>query len=235
MFPVVILAGGLATRLRPITESIPKALIEVAGQPFIFHQLSYLQSQGISKVVLCIGYLGSMIKKEVGNGERWGMSIDYSPDGPNLLGTGGTLKQALTLLPNTFFVLYGDSYLPINFMLVEKAFSLSQKPALLTVLKNANQWDASNVIYQDGHLIEYNKENPTLKMKYIDYGLSILSQEVFDEYEPGIAFDLSKVYNRLSIENKLSGFEVFERFYEIGSQKGISETETYLLKNQGNL
>lgn len=235
MFPVVILAGGLATRLRPITESIPKALIEVAGQPFIFHQLSYLQSQGISKVVLCIGYLGAMIKKEVGNGDRWGMSIDYSPDGPNLLGTGGTLKKALTLLPNAFFVLYGDSYLPINFRLVEKAFLSSQKPALLTVLKNANQWDASNVIYQDGHLIEYNKENPTLEMKYIDYGLSILSQEVLDGYEPGIAFDLSKVYNQLSVENKLAGFEVFERFYEIGSQKGISETETYLLKNQGNL
>jgi len=232
MLPVAILAGGLATRLRPITETIPKALIEVAGKPFIYHQINYLKYQGISSVVLCVGYLGNMIQDLLGDGSQLGINIKYSFDGPVLLGTGGAIKQALPLLEKSFFILYGDSFLPINFSEVEKAYLSSNKLGLMTVLKNENQWDKSNVIYQMNSLIEYNKEVIRPNMHYIDYGLGILNSNVFNAYPAEESFDLSKVYNQLSLNKQLYGFEVFERFYEIGSHQGILETEEYLTSRE---
>jgi len=228
MLSVAILAGGLATRLRPITETIPKALIEIAGEPFINHQLRYLKKQGISSVVLCIGYLGEMIKSVVGDGSQFGLQVHYSFDGPKLLGTGGAIKAALPMLGADFYIFYGDSYLPIEFEPVEKAYFSSSKLGLMTVLRNNNQWDKSNVIYENGLLVEYNKELVKPNMSYIDYGLGILKADVFAAYPEGESFDLSKVYNDLSLKNQLFGFEVQNRFYEIGSHQGIVETEEYL-------
>ena len=230
MLPVAILAGGLATRLRPITQTIPKALIEVAGKPFIHHQLDYLKKQGIEQVVLCIGYLGEMIQEVVGDGSTFGLRVIYSPDGPVLLGTGGDLRQALPMLGEDFFVLYGDSYLPVDFRAVQEAYLASHQPALMTVLKNGDRWDKSNVLFDQGRLVEYNKEQTSPQMHYIDYGLGILNSQVLKSYPPGEPFDLAKVYNGLSINGELAGYEVFERFYEIGSHSGISETEAYLLQ-----
>ena len=232
MLPVAILAGGLATRLRPITETIPKALIEIAGEPFIFHQLRYLHKQGLTSVVLCIGYLGEMIQEIVGDGSHFGVQVSYSFDGPKLLGTGGAIKAAMPLLGNNFFIFYGDSFLPIDFKAVEKAYLSSNKLGLMTVLKNENQWDKSNVIYQNDSLIEYNKEEIKPGMNYIDYGLGILNSDVFHAYPAEESFDLSKVYNQLSLNKQLYGYEVFERFYEIGSHQGILETEEYLTSRE---
>ena len=231
MLPVAILAGGLATRLRPVTQTIPKALIEVAGKPFIEHQLEYLHKQGVSSVVLCIGYLGEMIQELVGDGLRWGLQVTYSPDGPVLLGTGGALKQALPLLGEQFFILYGDSYLPIDFSKVQAAFTESGQLGLMTVLKNQNQWDKSNVQYEQGQLVEYNKSVISAQMHYIDYGLGVLQAKALDGYPAGQSFDLSQVYNQLSLQKQLAGHEVFERFYEIGSHQGIADTQTYLLQH----
>jgi MurNAc alpha-1-phosphate uridylyltransferase len=230
MFSVAILAGGLATRLRPITETIPKSLIQVAGRPFIFHQLDYLRQQGINSVVLCIGYLGEMIQEVVDDGSQWNMRVSYSPDGPHLLGTGGALKKALPLLGEHFFILYGDSYLPINFSDVEKKYIIKDKKGLMTVLRNKNQWDKSNVEFYAGQIIEYNKIIMRPQMHYIDYGLGLLQGSVLQDYPVGHSFDLSKVYNDLSLNGDLAGYEVFERFYEIGSHQGIADTQTYLMK-----
>lgn len=230
MFSVAILAGGLATRLRPITEEIPKSLIEVAGKPFICHQLEYLRKQGISSVVLCIGFLGEMIQEVVGNGSRWDMRISYSQDGPDLLGTGGSLRQALPLLGECFFILYGDSYLPIDFSDVERVYAQSGKKGLMTVLRNQNRWDVSNVEFDAGKIIEYNKNIIRPQMHYIDYGLGLLQNEILQAYPAGQSFDLSKVYNHLSLAGNLAGYEVFERFYEIGSHQGIADTQAYLLE-----
>jgi NDP-sugar pyrophosphorylase family protein len=237
MFPVAILAGGLATRLRPITEEIPKSLIEVAGKPFICHQLEYLRKQGISSVVLCIGYLGEMIEKIVGNGSQWNMHVTYSLDGSVLLGTGGALRQALPLLGEHFFILYGDSYLPIDFSDVEKTFVASGKKGLMTVLRNQNRWDKSNVEYDAGQIIEYNKTVIRPQMHYIDYGLGLLQSSALQAYLAGQSFDLSKFYNDLSLAGELAGYEVFERFYEIGSHQGIADTQAYILEKtaKGNL
>ena len=230
MFPVAILAGGLATRLRPITEEIPKSLIEVAGEPFICHQLEYLREQGINSVVVCIGFLGEMIQEVVGDGSRWDIHVSYSPDGPALLGTGGALRQALPLLGEHFFILYGDSYLPIDFSDVEKTYAASGKKGLMTILRNQNQWDKSNVEFDAGQIIEYNKTVIRPQMHYIDYGLGLLQSAVLQAYPARQSFDLSKVYNNLSLAGELAGYEVFERFYEIGSHQGIADTQAYLLE-----
>ena len=175
MYSVAILAGGLATRLCPLTEVIPKALVDVAGKPFIVRQLGYLREQGISHVVLCIGYLGYMVQNVVGSGESFGLKVSYSEDGPTLLGTGGALRKATSYLSDEFFVLYGDSFLPVNFSAVQTAYQLRKQPALMTVIKNLDQWDKSNVLFVEGQLIEYNKRKPRAEMAYIDYGLGAVS------------------------------------------------------------
>lgn len=231
MLPVAILAGGLAKRLRPITETIPKALVEVANRPFIEWQLDYLHKQGISQVVLCLGYLGEQIEGLIGTGQRFGLKVDYSYDGDRLLGTGGALRKALPMLGDAFFVYYGDSYLPIVFSDVETSFRFQNQSALMTVLKNGNRWDKSNVLFKAGKLLEYNKHEPSQDMSYIDYGLGILSADVLLPYPGDQPFDLADVYHTLSLERRLAGFEVFERFYEIGSFEGLKETEEFLMRH----
>ena len=230
MLPVLILAGGLATRLRPITETIPKALIEIAGEPFIYHQLRYLRSQGVTRVILSVGYLGEMIESLVGNEKKFDLEISIVYDGSTLLGTGGAVKKALPLLGESFFVQYGDSFLPVDFSMVQTAFMTSGKPALMTVLKNDNQWDKSNVIFENNQLLEYNKKIQKPQMNYIDYGLGVLAKEVFERCPVDEPFDLATVYNDLSSKNMLAGFEVYERFYEIGSLSGIEETSAFITK-----
>lgn len=227
MLPVAILAGGLATRLRPITEKIPKALVEVAGRPFVAWQLDQLREEGVNKVVICTGYLGSMLEEVVGDGRSFGLQVLYSHDGEKLLGTGGALKKASSLLGDEFFVLYGDSYLPINFKEVEQTYKESGGLGLMTVLANQNQWDKSNVLFVDGQLIEYNKRNPSPKMHHIDYGLGILRAESLAPYSETEPFDLADLYHMLSLKGDLQGHEVYNRFYEIGSHIGLAETEAY--------
>ena len=230
MLPVAILAGGLATRLRPITESIPKALVEVAGKPFIEWQLEFLARQGIDRVVICAGYLADQIIATIDNGSQFGLEITYSLDGPRLLGTGGALRQALPILGSEFFVLYGDSFLPIDFPSVEKTYFTSGAPALMTILRNGDRWDKSNVLFKEGNILEYNKHCPRPEMAYIDYGLGILSSSILQPYPEEQAFDLAEVYHALSLTGELAGYEVHERFYEIGSLSGLKETEDFLIK-----
>jgi len=232
MFPVAILAGGLATRLRPITQTIPKALVEVAGKPFILRQLEYLREQGVQRVVLCIGYLGEIIQDIVGTGEQFGLQVSYSPDGSTLLGTGGALKKALPLLGEHFFILYGDSYLPVDFSVVQQAYIRSRQQALMTVLENGDRWDKSNVLFEGGLLVEYNKRTPRQGMAYIDYGLGVVATEVFDQYPTDAPFDLADVYQTLSKQGQLAGFEVHDRFYEIGSHSGLKEAEDFFLTKE---
>ena len=227
MLPVAILAGGLATRMYPITKTIPKALIEVSGRPFIFHQLEYLRAQGVQRVVLCIGDLGDEIQSMVGNGSAIGLDVSYSFDGPVLQGTGGALRKALPLLGDKFFVLYGDSFLPVDFTLVKRAYYESNKIALMTVLKNKNCWDKSNVLFREGKLLEYNKRMPSPDMDYIDYGLGVVASQALSNFSSTGPFDLADVYQQLSFDGQLAGYEIYSRFYEIGSYTGLKETEVY--------
>ncbi len=230
MLPVAILAGGLATRLRPITKTIPKALVTVAGRPFVLWQLEYLRDQGVSRVVLCTGYRSTQIEQIVGDGSQFGVVVEYSDDGTTPLGTGGALGKALPLLGPEFFVLYGDSFLPLNFSTIEQAYYGSDRPGLMTVYKNEGEWDTNNADFKNGLVLEYNKAKPRQDMAYIDYGLGVLSKSAVERFCQEEIFDLAMVYEALANARQLAGFEVFERFYEIGSREGLAETEKYLMR-----
>jgi NDP-sugar pyrophosphorylase family protein len=227
-FPVAILAGGLATRLRPLTETIPKALIGVNGEPFVAHQLRLLRAKRVQRVVLCVGYLGEMIQDFVGNGERFGIHVDFSFDGPVLLGTAGAIKKTLPLLNGTFFVLYGDSYLPCDYQEVAEAFQQSGKEALMTVFRNDGRWDSSNVEYSEGRILTYHKQNRNPRMRHIDYGLGIFRPSAFATVPEQEPWDLAALYQELLSHRQLAALEVQERFYEIGSPEGLEETARYL-------
>lgn len=227
-FPVVILAGGLATRLRPLTETIPKALVDVNGEPFVSHQLRLLHQQGVRDVTFCLGYLGEMVEEFIGNGQQFDLNVTYSYDGPTLLGTAGAIKQALHLLADNFFVLYGDSYLTCDYAAVQKTFTNSHKPALMTVFRNLGQWDKSNVEYADGEIRVYDKTRQTERMHYIDYGLGIFNRAAFTAVPEHQEYDLAVLYQHLLTHHALAAHEVTERFYEVGSFGGISELGEYL-------
>jgi NDP-sugar pyrophosphorylase family protein len=227
-WPLAILAGGLATRLRPATENTPKALLSVAGEPFLVHQLRLLHSHGFRKIVLCAGYLGEMIKATIGDGRNLGLQIAYSFDGPTLLGTGGALKRALPKLSDQFLVAYGDSYMPADYSAIVKAFVLSGKPALMAVFENAGRWDASNVQFEAGEILRYDKKLRTPRMRHIDYGIAVLRATVFESLPDHAAFDLAEVYSHLVSQNQMAAFEVKQRFYEIGSPQGLAELDSLL-------
>ena len=230
MLPVAILAGGLATRLQPVTRTIPKSMVQVAGRPFLFHQLDWLRTEGVERVVLCLGHLGEEIRAAVGDGKDFGLAVDYAFDGERLLGTGGALRAAMPKLGEIFFVLYGDSYLQCSLSDVEKVFRASAKLALMTVFRNEGQWDRSNILFSEGRLLRHDKRHPTSAMRHIDYGLSIVCAQVLASYEEGRSFDLADALSTLAERGKLAGFEVSERFYEIGSPAGLKETEEFLYR-----
>ncbi len=226
--PVAILAGGLATRLGPLTRETPKCLLEVAGRPFIHHQLRQLVAQGVRRAVLCLGHLGERVVEAVGDGSGFGLDVAYSFDGPELRGTAGAIRRALPLLGPAFFVLYGDSYLECSYGDVQAAFEASGKLALMTVFRNEGQWDASNVEFRDGRIVAYDKAARTPAMRHIDYGLGILDHRAFEVVPEAGAYDLAAVYREMLRRGELAGFPVAERFYEIGSVAGLAEAQEHL-------
>ena len=234
MFPVVILAGGVAKRLQPLTQTIPKALIDVNGEPFIAHQLRLLQGSGLERVIICAGYLGEMIEEYVGDGNRFKLQVEFSFDGPQLLGTAGAIKKAIPLLGGSFFVLYGDSYLPCNYRAVQREFEKSDKLALMTVLRNENRWDRSNIEFVNGRISAYDKRKQTPRMQHIDYGLGVFSQAAFEIVPENQPCDLASLYQDLLERGELAGYEVGQRFYEIGSFKGLEEIRRYLTERGRN-
>jgi NDP-sugar pyrophosphorylase family protein len=220
-----LLCGGLATRLRPLTQEIPKSLIEIAGRPFIDWQLSLLAQKGIRHVVLCLGYMGQEVERLVGNGEHWGLKVEYSYDGAELLGTAGALRNARSYLGDTFWVLYGDSYLDFDYHVVSDYFEREgdDKLGLMTVFPNQNRWDKSNVIFKNGQICLYDKAKQTPEMDYIDYGATLLRASALD-LVPKEPYDLASLYSQLVKSGLMLGYEVTERFYEIGSYDGIADT-----------
>jgi N-acetyl-alpha-D-muramate 1-phosphate uridylyltransferase len=228
---VVILAGGLATRMRPQTETIPKSLLAVAGRPFVDAQLEWLRSAGVEHVVFSIGHLGGQIENHVGTGERYGISVAYVSDGDRLLGTAGALRRVVDsgLVPDRFGVLNGDSYLSLDIGAIEESFERSGKRALMTVMHNRDRWERSNVVFQNGMVLNYDKhasDDGRAGMEWIDYGFVVLTGDLIRNRVPASAeADLSKILHDMSLEGELAGFEVTERFYEIGSPAGLRGLE----------
>jgi NDP-sugar pyrophosphorylase family protein len=222
---VVILAGGLGTRLGPLTTARPKCLVDVNGEPFARHQLRLLHAQGVRNVLFCVGHLGEQVRSAVGDDLE--LEIEYAFDGPRLLGTAGAIKRCLNRLPESFFVIYGDSYLPCPFHEVEKTFSRESRVGLMTVHANSGRWDASNVEFRDGRIIAYSKVDRSERMHHIDYGLGVFHRSAFALVPDDLPFDLATLYQKLLARDELAAHEVAERFYEVGSPSGLEETRRY--------
>lgn len=226
--PVAILAGGLGTRLGDLSRNLPKALVPVGEKPFIIHQLEWLRRQGSRRVVLCVGHRGEMITRAVGDGRKFGLQVEYSHDGPKLLGTAGALRGALPKLGGVFFVLYGDSYLDCDLGDILRRFPTEKSMALMTVYRNENRWGTSNVKFVSGKITVYDKMKPVSGMNHIDYGLGLFRREAFRLTRAGRPSDLERVYQQALKSGALSAVEVSKRFYEIGSPAGLEELRKHL-------
>ena len=224
--PVCILAGGVGSRLGDTVKDTPKPLLDVAGEPFLLHQLRLLAAHGASEVVLCIGYLGERIVEVVGR-ERFGIAISYSHDGPNLLGTLGAIRAAAPMLGPRFLVLYGDTYLRIDYAAAAVAWERSGLPAMMTVLRNDGRWDTSNAIFEGDRVVAYDKRQPAAAMRWIDYGLGGLERAALDLVDASTV-DLSDLYHELARSGQMFGFEATERFFEIGTPAALAETSEFL-------
>jgi NDP-sugar pyrophosphorylase family protein len=228
LLTVAILAGGLATRLRPVTETVPKSLLVVNGEPFAIHQLRLLRLKGIKRVVMCVGHLGELVQRAIGDGSSLGLQVDYSFDGTVLLGTAGAIAKALPKLGESFFVVYGDSYLPCDYAAVAREFESANVLGLMTVFRNDGKWDRSNVEFEGGKILAYSKTDRNPRMHYIDYGLGVFRAEAFESVMGGEPCDLAEFYAGLLQRRQLAAYEVKERFYEIGSPEGLRETTEFL-------
>jgi NDP-sugar pyrophosphorylase family protein len=227
---VAILAGGLATRLRPMTETIPKSMVMVQGKPFLAYQLDYLKKDGIRDIVLCVGHLKEQIETYFGDGSRFGVRIQYSKEEGPLLGTAGALRNAIDLLDDTFFVMYGDSYLFLDFNEIWKFFHQYTKSGLMVVYKNDNRYDRSNVSIEGNYVEKYSKTEQTPDMVYIDYGVSILRKKVLDFIPENEYHSLVTLFLSLIVQKELLAFPVKQRFYEIGSKEGLAEFQDYITR-----
>lgn len=223
--PVCILAGGLGTRLGSRVRDTPKPLLEVAGEPFLIHQLRLLARHGARRVVICVGYLGELIERRVGP-ERFGVQIGYSYDGPNPIGTLGAVRRAANELGQRFLILYGDTYLRLDYRAAAGAWQQSALPAMMTVLRNEGRWDTSNAAF-DGHRVRYDKRAPGPDMSWIDYGLGGLTSDALEQVAPAVR-DLAELYHVLSGRGQLFGYAATERFYEIGTPEALAETGAFL-------
>ncbi len=209
-------------------DALPKSLVEVAGRPFIDHQLELFYRHGIRRVVLCLGHLGHQIEAHVGDGRAFGLNVSYSHDTPGLLGTGGAMRRALPMLGDLFWVVYGDSYVDVDFAAVLDAFLASDKLALMTVLKNDDRWDRSNVEFRRGRLVRYDKRNRTPAMHHVDYGVALFRRAALERIPPARQYDLADLYSGLVAERAMMGYEVANRFYEIGTPAALEETRQFL-------
>ncbi|MBI3610069.1 MAG: NTP transferase domain-containing protein [Nitrospirae bacterium] len=226
--PVVILAGGLARRLRPMTERLPKSLADVAGQPFAIHQIELLRRHGLTDITFLVSHLGEMISATLGDGARWGVRLRYIFDGHKQLGTGGAISRALPELDDPFFVMYGDAYLECDYGAIAHAFLASGKRGLVTVYRNEDRFDRSNILFADGRIVRYDKQHRTREMRHIDYGLAAFRKSAFRGRTEGEVFDLAAVYEDLLAHDDCVGYEVPNRLYEIGSAEGLEDLRAYL-------
>jgi len=230
MLPLAVLAGGFATRLGELSRETPKCLIEINGRPFVDWQLDLLIKSGYTNFIFCVSYKSGEIQEYLGDGSDRGILIDYSLDGETQLGTGGAIQKALPMLGDMFGVIYGDSYLPIDYYVAEQHFLNAKSQALMTVYENQDRFDTSNVEFTNGKLMDYKKGSGSKSMRHIDYGLTYFKREALAPWADQSVFDLSIVCSQLAKMGNLMGFEVFQRFYEIGSLQGIKEFSQYLRK-----
>jgi len=225
---MVILAGGLATRLGDLSANTPKSMIPVCGRPFIEHQISLVRAAGITDFVLCIGHFGNQIRDHLGTGEKLGVRITYSDEGEHLLGTGGALKKAAPFLEDAFCLMWGDSFLMLDYADIIETFWRRKSKALMVVYRNENKGEKSNVALGRGKVLAYDKWYADHGMKYIDNGLTVVSKQILDRLPGDSVCDIERVFQELAQEGSLDAYETSHCFYEIGSVAGLRDLERFL-------
>jgi NDP-sugar pyrophosphorylase family protein len=230
---VAILAGGLATRLRPLTEKTPKSMVMIQGRPFLEYQLDFLRKCRVTSVVLCIGYLAEQIENYFGNGRKFGMSIVYTHEGEQLLGTAGALKKAEKVLEDPFFTMYGDSYLSLDLADAMSYFKSQKKLALMSVYRNCDRYERSNTVIEGGLVKKFSKKEKNKDMVYIEYGANLLRKAALELIPEGLPYSLDELFPELIGRKELLAYEVRERFYQIGSPEGLEEFKRYVKQTSG--
>ncbi len=220
---MLILAGGLGTRLRPLTERLPKCMVPAEGKPFLEHQLRLLASRGVRDIVLCLGHLGERVLEYFGDGHRFGVNLTYVWERSQLLGTAGAIRNAEAVLAPEFFVSYGDSYLLLEYRAIMRRFRESDTLAMMVVYRNGDRLAPSNVVIRDGHVTAYDKRTRLPGMVYVNQGLSVLRRRSLRLIPPGLPFSQEQFYQMLIRRQQLLAFETKQRFYEIGSLQGLEE------------
>jgi NDP-sugar pyrophosphorylase family protein len=223
---IAIIAGGLGTRLGPITKNTPKSMIMISGKPFIEHQMQLLKKAGIDNIVLCLGHQSELIQDYCGDGSKFGLNIKYSCES-NPLDTAGALKLASHLLEDYFFTLYGDSYILVDFYEMLTRLLSKNKLALMSVYKNSNQFDRSNTIIENDVVTYYNKEKSE-GCNYIDYGVNLFNKDVLRFVPENTSYSLGTLFAKLIEQKELLAYQVEKRFYEIGSFYGLKEFSKYI-------
>lgn len=233
---VVILAGGMGTRIQSVAGNLPKALVPVANKPFVFHQLDLLREHGLKKILILAGYRSDMIKQALGDGSSTGFHIQIISENPDrLLGTGGALVNAIDHLDEAFMVMYGDSYLPVDYRQIIQWFQNQSRPAMMSVFHNAGQWDQSNVRVDGDRVAYYRKNAPAGSVDYIDYGLSIFRKDIIRRYQhAAMPLDMASIMYDLVDSRELAAYEVSQRFYEIGKPEGWAELDSLLKARSGS-
>lgn len=234
--PFLILAGGKGSRLGDLSKDIPKAMIEIGGEPFIAHVLRLLRREGVRRVVLLVEHFAKQIEDYVQDGAGFGLAVSYSRDGDSDLGTGGAVKKALEYVDQDLAVMYGDTYLDISMPTVYTAFKSSGLGAMMALLENNNQWAPSNVEFDElqGKVLKYDKKKPTNNMRFIDYGLSFFSRDLLETHCKNLkktSFDMGDLFKAMAKKKELAGFAVNRRFYDIGTIENMIETRAYLSQN----
>lgn len=229
----VVLAGGLGRRMLPLTERLPKCLLLVAGRPFVDWQMEWLAAQGVEQVIMSVGYRGDLVRRHLGDGSRFGLQVCYVDDGDVPLGTGGALRLIVDrgIAEPIFFVLYGDSYLTTGLGEIETAYTVRSAPVLMTVYRDRDGLEKPNAVFDGTLVTRYEKglQDPPEEMRYVDYGLSLWERQVVESMVPeGAVADLANLFRMLSEADQLAGLEMQERFYEIGSPRGLKDLESHL-------
>jgi len=221
---IVIIAGGLATRLYPITQKIPKSMIEIGGKPFLQWQIKLLKKNKITDIILCVGQMAEQIEEYFGDGSKFGVKLTYSKEKPDqLLGTGGALKNAQDLLDDIFMVTWGDSYLDLDYQKVEKFFLKNNKLGLMSVWHNKNKIEPSNVTIEGNLIKSYSKKRLTKEIEYIDYGLLIFRKEALKFLPENQKTDFSVLNQALIKRKQLLAYNTGKRYYQIGNFPGLEE------------
>jgi MurNAc alpha-1-phosphate uridylyltransferase len=226
---IVVLAGGLATRMRPETEQVPKSLLLVNGRPFVDWQLDRFVASGARSVLMCVGFLGEQIETHVKRALDRGLTVGYSYDGEQLLGTGGALRRAFARLESEFVVTYGDSYLPFDY--AAPLADLRAQPdavATMSVYRNGGELGESNVALDGDWVAKYAKGTHDATLDCIDYGAIALRRSSLDGIEDGAVWGIEALLGKLARQRKLRAFVAPERFYEVGSKAGRRALEQHL-------